>query len=169
MYINPEPMAERNSWNADISHDELLCLLNYDPLTGVFTWQSASGTRVDLIGSAAGSSDKRGAVFIRLHQIRYAAHRLAWFYMTGAWPENLIDHRDGNPANNKWLNLREATRRMNNENKRAASSQNLWTNYLGVSENVKKRKKYLGLYPTDHAAFAAYVTDKRTLHAGNTL
>jgi hypothetical protein len=45
------------------------------------------------------------------------AHRVAWFLMTGAWPEGVIDHVDGDRANNRWANLRDVTTKMNNANR----------------------------------------------------
>ena len=52
------------------------------------------------------------------------SHRLAWFYMTGEWPKNHIDHVNGLEGDNRWCNLREATnsenmlnRKMNKNNK----------------------------------------------------
>src|ERR1700726_3642325 len=45
-------------------------------------------------------------------------NQLAWFYMTGRWGRATIDHRDGNPANNRWKNLRVATPSQNNANRR---------------------------------------------------
>lgn len=42
-----------------------------------------------------------------------AAHRLAWFIMTGEVPENIIHHIDGDPTNNSWRNLEHTTQEDN--------------------------------------------------------
>jgi hypothetical protein len=36
--------------------------------------------------------------------------------MTGSWPTNHIDHIDGDPTNNAWINLRDVTRSQNLRN-----------------------------------------------------
>jgi hypothetical protein len=40
---------------------------------------------------------------------------IIFFIMTGKWP-TLIDHKDTNPWNHKWENLREATKEQNRQN-----------------------------------------------------
>lgn len=47
----------------------------------------------------------------------FKAHRLAWLIMTGAWPEAEIDHRNGRRHDNRWKNLRPATRLQNCHNR----------------------------------------------------
>lgn len=44
------------------------------------------------------------------------AHRAAFAIQTGRWPDRLIDHRNGNKADNRWDNLREATDSQNQAN-----------------------------------------------------
>jgi hypothetical protein len=56
----------------------------------------------------------------------YLGHRLAWFYMTGEWPQHEIDHIAkpnvtpeeawANKSDNRWCNLGEATRGQNMAN-----------------------------------------------------
>jgi hypothetical protein len=49
---------------------------------------------------------------INLNGVNYLAHRVAWKYMTGEEPV-IVDHIDGNRANNKFKNLRSATPQQN--------------------------------------------------------
>lgn len=86
----------------------------YDPLTGHFT--CLTGLRV---GKRAGSLTKRGYWQLIFRGKNYAAHRLAWLYMTGEWPTGQLDHRDNNRSNNAWANLRVATNSQNNANRSA--------------------------------------------------
>lgn len=93
-------------------------LLNYRPETGMFCWRETNSNRAKA-GSIAGTRDKRkGYIYIRIDGRRYLAHRLAWLYVTGEWPEHQVDHRDLNPSNNKWSNLRAATDSDNKANRR---------------------------------------------------
>ena len=98
-------------------------LLWYDRETGLFTWLVATSNRV---GATAGYQDKRGYIWIGIDGVVYLAHRVAWLWMTGEMPVE-IDHHDTDKGNNRWRNLREATRGQNNVNAGA-----LGTSHTGV-------------------------------------
>lgn len=90
-------------------------LLRYDPATGDFWWIARrSGARLDRPAGCISRSN--GHRLITIDGVIYLAGRLAWLYMTGAWPEHEVDHRDLDPSNNRWLNLRQATRSQNKGN-----------------------------------------------------
>jgi hypothetical protein len=91
-------------------------LLAYHLAAGYFTWKVSRG-RVRA-GTIAGTPDASGHIQIKIDGKPYLAHRLIFLMMTGRWPENEIDHIDGNPANNRWANLRPATRAENARNLR---------------------------------------------------
>ncbi len=146
-----------------VTADRLRELLSYDPSTGLFTWLLSTGNRAP-VGAVAGSVGK-GYVDIRIDQRLYKAHRLAWLYMTGEWPEQQIDHRDLNRANNRWDNLRVATNSQNHANTRAQSNNR--SGFKGVSWSKAANKwmaqivrdrchTYLGLFDTPEDAHAAY-------------
>lgn len=128
-----------------LTQEKLKEILHYEPETGLWTWLVSNSNRVK-IGSIAGNYNK----VIKYHQIRifgklYYGHILAWLYMTGVWPENEIDHKDTNPSNNKWLNLREATSSQQKWN--AGKRKNNTSGYKGVhlDKNSGKYVAQIGL------------------------
>lgn len=95
---------------------ELRRVLNYDPKTGRFTWKERIGQRC-VIGAEAGRVDGQGHKQITIFKRAYAAHRLAVLYMTGAFPEEEVDHVNRLRLDNRWANLRPATRVQNMRNR----------------------------------------------------
>lgn len=89
------------------------------------------------------------------------AHRLAWFYTTGQWPQ-IIDHIDVNPLNNSFRNLREALPWQNNANTRYRGSLLKGVTFHKKTgkyqAQIKKGGKsyYLGLFSSVGEANAAY-------------
>lgn len=87
--------------------------LIYIAETGEFIWRV--GKRKVQAGDRAGCYSN-GYIRIGLLGKVYPAHRLAWFYTYGVWPE-IIDHIDGQPANNVLSNLRDVTITINAQNR----------------------------------------------------
>lgn len=114
-----------------LAPEELRDLLTYDPDEGEFRWRS-DGLGKRKAGAIAGSAGKRG-VTITINHRNHSAHRLAWLYMTGKWPECIIDHIDCDPLNNKWSNLRQATHSQNSCNIRGRSA----SGFKGVYRSSK--------------------------------
>lgn len=153
-------------------------LMAYDPQTGLFTRTVSCGVRAPA-GSIAGSLSDGGYIIISVDYVKYRAHRLAWLYVTGEWPEHEIDHENTVRHDNRWDNLRDATPTMNRQNMRRARSDSK-TGLLGASWSKREQKfvarikvngvyRGLGQHDTAEAAHAAYVTAKRALHAGCTI
>ena len=99
--------------NGGLTQERLKELLHYNPETGVFTWLVARGFHRNLAGKVAGSLHKKGYIHISVDWKDYKAHRLAWLYMEGYWPEHVVEHRDRVKTNNKWSNLRHVTQACN--------------------------------------------------------
>lgn len=99
-----------------INQTQLKERLRYDPLTGEFTW--LVNTSRAKVGAKAGYIGSRGYRLIGVLGREYLAHRLAWLYVTGAWPVEEMDHRNGEHADNRLANLREATKRQNMYNRK---------------------------------------------------
>jgi len=69
---------------------------------------------------------------------KHLAHRLAWLYMTGSWPNSDIDHEDRDRSNNAWRNLRLATKQQNARNRTITS--NNTSGVKGVSWDKEKQR-----------------------------
>lgn len=151
--------------------------LEYDTETGLFTRIKGVPGNKGSVGNVTGNIGDEGYVVINFRGKKKKAHRLAWLYMTGDWPEKDVDHMNGDRADNRWVNLRAADDSINAQNQRGPSSNNK-SGYLGVSQVGNRFKAiirsegkllYLGLYKTAVEAHEAYVAQKRILHPGNTL
>ncbi len=136
-------------------------LLDYDPLTGVFRWRHMR-TGVPKPGMAAGSVDE-GYRRISVDGIVHRAHRLAWLYMTGAWPAGEIDHENRVRDDNRFINLRDATHGQNRMNSRGHAVSGL----KGATFHKKVKRWYaqakwdgkhrhLGYFDTAEEAHDAY-------------
>ena len=96
--------------------------------------------------------------------VRLLAHRVAWALETGAWPENEIDHIDGDRSNNRIENLRDVSAQTNMKNTplRLTTS----SGHVGISWHSQSKKwqanigsgrsyYYLGLFADINDAIAA--------------
>ena len=160
-----------------MTQDELKKILSYDPETGLFHWRIKPSKRFTA-GMQAGSS-VNGYIRIHTNGRQYGAHRLAWLYIHGVEPEHQIDHINGNPSDNRIVNLRQATALENAQNIRRPQKNDSHGN-LGVTYDSKKKlwrtrisvngtRKYIGKFKTQEQAAQAYLEAKRTMHSFNTL
>lgn len=85
------------------SLERLKELLDYDPMTGTFTWRQDLGTR-SKAGGIAGGVDGGGYIRISFDGQIYPAHRLAVYYVYGQWGPT-VKHRNGDKTDNSIANL----------------------------------------------------------------
>ena len=119
-----------------LTHADLLKTLHYDPETGEWRWLIKRGRAHP--GRLAGSIGWQGRRKIRWNGTVHNAARLAWFYMTGSWPAGEVDHKDTDRLNDRWDNLREATRSQNQCNTR--TYRNNISGYRGVHLCLKTKR-----------------------------
>ncbi|WP_408408866.1 HNH endonuclease [Paraburkholderia aspalathi] len=107
--------------SAALTAEALRGLLYYSVVTGRFYRLKdsicAKGRVRAKAGDVAGGVNKQGYWVISVDGKTYQAHRIAWLYVTGEWPVNIIDHADTNRSYNAWLNLREADSSQNQSNR----------------------------------------------------
>ena len=160
--------------------EELRRVLDYSPETGEFRWKVAFANNRIKAGSLAGNVNKsNGRLQVKFQGKNYLSHRLAWLLTYGKWPDEVIDHIDGDPLNNRLANLRDVTSFVNSQNQRKPMSNNK-SGYLGVcwdrSNNKFKAQigldgklKQLGYFLTPEEAHDVYLAAKRKFHDGNML
>ena len=142
------------------SHAELLQHISYDPETGLFS------RKVSRTNGKGGWLHKDGYVYIYAFGKTHSAHRLAWFYMTGEWPDPEVDHENGRRTDNRWVNLREATVVEQRQNRGGVlgAYQDKRRGSWHASIRINGKRTNLGAFPTAEAAHAAYVEAKARLH-----
>jgi len=156
----------------NIDSTKLRELLDYNPDTGIFIWK-VNPCKNKKAGIEAGSI-ATGYRTIKVLKKRYQAHRLAWLYVYGEMPLKLIDHINGNPLDNRIVNLREATNYENSQNIYKPQTNNT-SGFLGITYMPKKKKwrakitvegkrLSLGYYKTPEDAHKAYIEAKRKYH-----
>ncbi len=98
-----------------LSYYTLITRIKYLPFRGDFYWRAKDNDLAfnkRFAGKPAGSVNKIGYRNITINGKTYSAARLAYFYMTRELIK-LVDHKDRNPRNNRWSNLRKADAREN--------------------------------------------------------
>lgn len=145
-------------------------LLRYDPQTGDFIRLVATNHRVK-VGEVAGFVDIDGYRRIRVDKKLYLAHRLAWLWVHGEFPEVELDHKNGARDDNRISELRPAERFQNSTNRASKNS----TGFRGVRHDTRcgkftsyithrGQRQWLGTFETAEAAHAAYASAAAKLH-----
>lgn len=158
-----------------ITHEYLISTLSYDKETGLFRWINNSGRYGRIpAGSIAGHKSKiNGYIQINASAFKEKAHRLAWFYIFGEWPDGEIDHINQNRTDNRICNLRVVTRAQNLMNKTTYKSNTSGSPGVTWHKRVMKwqsriSKKtiriHLGYFDSYEDAVECYSKHKKLLH-----
>jgi len=150
---------------------------DYNPQTGQVTWKY----RPDLpnkwnarfAGKSAGTINDEGYLCLEWQEdgvrIRHPAALVIWFMQTGAFPDHEVDHENRAPLDNRWANLRAATRSEQTQNRERRMARPLPIgvkkayNRFEASITINKQRIYLGMFATAAEAGQAYL-DARERH-----
>ena len=141
--------------------ESLRAKLFYDQETGVFTWTDKATPAQK--GKVAGQAMLSGYYRLGFEKQDYYQHHLAWYYVTGLWPQEQIDHIDRNRGNNAFANLREATNQENAQNSKVGQVykyNSKWAAQLTHNGQLI----YLGVYACFGKALKIRNAKKRELH-----
>lgn len=126
-------------------------LFTYYPETGLLVRNHASRGGNSPKGKAVGCPNKYGHLRVKIGSYGYAVHRLIWYMVTGTDPaEKVVDHKDLDPANNKWDNLRLVDHSTNSLN----------------SNRENKSKVYPGVHQRNGKWLARIGIDYKRVHLG---
>ena len=156
----------------ELTYERLKQMFSYSPETGEFTRlvRTSNSTRV---GEVAGGKMTHGYLTLCIDYQSHYAHRLAWLYTHGVWPDRNIDHINGNRLDNRIANIRQCNQTENLFN--AAIRKNNTSGYRGVYWNKRKQKfevkcnvnkqtTHLGYFGTIEAAAIAYRSFAESQH-----
>jgi len=136
----------------DIAVEEVRRLFDYNPITGIMTRRVRTYSR-NKIGDAVGFTCEWGHLRVRVNGMSCYVHRLIWAWVYGIYPKEQMDHINGNPTDNRLVNLRAATQSTNMRNRRISKNNTsgfhgvYWDkvkNTWRVQIQVDGKHKYLG-------------------------
>lgn len=154
-----------------VTQQRLKSELEYNEETGHFIWRRGRNK-----GKRAGSPIKNGYRTIRIGGRRgtfFYEHRLAFLYVSGNWPPADVDHINRDRADNRFCNLRLATRSQNNIAR--PPQLNNTSGISGVAFNIGCKKwvayldsnygrKHLGVFLTKEEAIKARLNAAKNLY-----
>lgn len=145
-----------------VSQSELRRLFGYDPGTGQFV-RLVTTSHNAKAGQVAGNLRPDGYIGINVGGRIHLAHRLAWLYMYGDWPQGEVDHINRNRSDNRIENLRDAPRSLNITNTAGRGVDGL-KGVSRIGERFFSRirladgtTKHLGTYDSPSEAHREYV------------
>ena len=155
---------QQEDWNKFIMDN-----FRYDAETGGLWWKTQSKNNQRILNRTVGVLGKDGYLRVTTKKNRFVkthlVHRICWYLIYNSWPK-VLDHKDGNPLNNRLSNLREASSADNQANQKKQSKQtssfykgvylfkrdNKWMAYI----NREGKRYHLGYFNSQEEAAVAY-------------
>lgn len=156
----------------ELSREQLMEFLDYNPETGKFTWKDRINARGYKIqgGKEAGWLEWQGYVQIEVFGVQYQAHRLAWLFVFDQIPPDEVDHINGTKDDNRIVNLRLATKSQNQHNRKKQKGSSKYKGvylvgtYWQTGIQVNKKQIHIGSYKSEIEAARARRIYTRILH-----
>ena len=143
----------------------------------MYTYDHATNRLLSKKTMQPAGGKNNGYLYAPLNKKTVGAHRITWMVVYGEYPENTVDHINGDKSDNNISNLRHVTQATNQQNRRVRSRNNT-TGFLGVTAHRNKfratiwadgKNLHVGMFGTPEEAHAAYLAKKRELHEGCTI
>lgn len=168
-----------------ITPEMLRELLDYNPETGKLYWKERDGLNhpagykdVNRWNSrhagkeALTANNAGGYKYGNVMSTSLLAHRVAWAIMTGSWPSEEVDHINWRRGDNRWCNLRSASRTENARNHKRVSGSVYLKGVSPIKRSIKYQARiysngkllYLGAYESEEDAHQAYMAAANKLH-----
>ena len=150
-----------------ITAEELRKIVRYEPETGDFIWLVGYGRR-----KAGSIAPKRPYIQFTFQRKLLYAHRLAWLYVYGQFPDRDLDHINRDPSDNRISNLRLATPRQNSANRPVHKDSKsglkgvcaLPSGKYMASIKDGERVKYLGTFDDPNVAYEVFRREEVRIH-----
>lgn len=158
--------------NSEVTQEFLFKYLPYNSVTGEFTYSDLCKHRMKnkVAGTTISKHPNTGYKRIYLLRKWYQAHRLAWLYVYGVWPDGEIDHVNNERGDNRIENLRVVSRSENMTNSKTKKGNTsgmkgvYWNADWGkwcATVSIKKQRYWLGGFVDIQDAKNAVVTKLR--------
>lgn len=145
-----------------VTHADFEEVIRYAPSTGEFFWKTrpekffSSDKACEVwnaqwAGQAVGAYDVKGYRVTTFQGKLIRLHRLAYFLIHGEWPEVSIDHINGVKDDNRWVNLRHASRSENQRNQKRPTTNT--SGHKGVIFDKTKSTWYFQMRQNDGSRF----------------
>ena len=148
-----------------MTQEYIKSLFDYDSDKGILTYKVNRGGNAKA-GQEAGwtwSVGNKRYKHIKIDGKSYRYHRLVWMYMYGKFPNDQIDHINGDTLDNRIENLRDVTSIENSKNRGIQS--NNTSGYSGINQlpsgnwrvriNVNKKRINIGTFDSFDEAYKA--------------